>query len=102
MSKVFKIPQQVIYVCTGSKCKKKGGKEISKLFRSISKAAGYKDTVEIIRTDCTDRCKFAPVMSFQPQNIWLHDVNEAMAGQLFNQYIGQPGGKTENPSGPET
>jgi (2Fe-2S) ferredoxin len=101
MSKVFKTPQQVIYVCTGSKCKKKGGKELSKLFRNMAKAAGLKDTVEIIKTDCTDRCKFAPVMSIQPQNIWLHDVNEAMAGQIFNQHIGNPT-KTENPSVPES
>jgi (2Fe-2S) ferredoxin len=101
MSKVFKVPQQVIYVCTGDKCKKKGGKEIGKLFRSMAKAAGLKDTVEIIKTDCTDRCKFAPVMSIQPENIWLHDVTEAQAPQIFNQYIGKSA-KKENPSDPET
>ena len=87
MSKVFKTPQQVIYVCTGSKCKKKGGKELSKIFRDLAKTAGLKDTVEIIKTDCTDRCKFAPVLSIQPQNIWLHEVNETMGRQIFNQYI---------------
>ena len=100
MSKVFNIPQQVIYVCTGSKCKKKGGKDIGKLFRKMAKEAGLKDTVEIIKTDCTDRCDFAPVMSIQPQNIWLHNVNEYMAGQLFKEYIGKPG-KTKTPSDPE-
>ena len=66
----------------------------------MAKDAGFKDTVEIIKTDCTDRCEFAPVMSIQPQNIWLHDVNENMAGQLFKEYIGKPG-KTKNPSDPE-
>ncbi|MGV3589595.1 MAG: (2Fe-2S) ferredoxin domain-containing protein [Adhaeribacter sp.] len=104
MSKVFKIPQQVIYVCAGDKCKKRGGKEIGKLFRSMAKAAGLKDTVvEIIKTDCTDRCKFAPVMSIQPQNIWLHDVTETQATQIFNQYIGiSKTPKIINPSDPET
>ncbi|MDB5263759.1 MAG: hypothetical protein JWQ14_3042 [Adhaeribacter sp.] len=97
MSKAFNIPQQVIYMCAGSKCKKRGGKEIGKLFRNMAKAAGFEDTVEIIKTDCTDRCKFAPVMSIQPQNTWLHDVTEAQATQIFNQYIRKPG-KTENPS----
>lgn len=101
MSKIFNTPQQVIYICTGSKCKKKGGKELSKLFREKAKAAGLKDTLEIIKTDCTDRCKFAPVMSIQPQNVWLHDVNEYMGTQIFNQYItGAP--KTQSPSDPET
>ena len=87
MSKPFKTPQQVIYVCTGSKCKKRGGKEISKLFRDRIKSAGRQDTVEIIKTDCTDRCKFAPVMSFQPQNIWLKEVTEHQALQLLDQYV---------------
>ena len=87
MSKPFNIPQQVIYICTGSKCKKAGGKELCRIFRDQAKYAGLKDTVEIIKTDCTDRCKFAPVLSFQPQNVWLHNVSEYQAPQLFQQYI---------------
>lgn len=87
MSKSFKTPQQVIYICTGSKCKKRGGKELSKLFRDRVKNAGLKDTVEIIKTDCTDRCKFAPVLSIQPQNIWLKEVSEPQALQVFEQYV---------------
>lgn len=87
MSKPFNIPSQVLYICTGSKCKKRGGKELCKLFRDQVKSSGLKDTVEIIKTDCTDRCKFAPVMSIQPQNIWLHDVSEYQAAQLFQQYV---------------
>jgi len=90
MSKPFHIPKQVIYICTGSKCKKHGGKELCKLFRDQAKAAGLKDTVEIIKTDCTDRCKFAPVLSIQPQNIWLHDVTEYQVPQLFRQYVQPP------------
>lgn len=101
MSKVLKTPQQIVYVCTGSKCKKRGGKEIGKLLRSMTKAAGLKDTVEIIKTDCTDRCKFGPIMSIQPENVWLHGVSEAQVTQIFNQYLGK-GGKIENPSDPET
>jgi (2Fe-2S) ferredoxin len=87
MSKSFRTPQQVIYVCTGSKCKKRGGKEISRLLRDCVKSAGRKDSVEIIKTDCTDRCKFAPVMSFQPQNIWLKEVTEQQALQFLDQYV---------------
>ncbi len=101
MSKALKTPQQVIYVCTGSKCKKRGGKEIGKLFRSMTKAAGLKDAVEIIKTDCTDRCKFGPIMSIQPQNAWFQGVSEAQVTPIFNQYIGKPV-KTENPSDSET
>lgn len=87
MSKPFSIPSKVIYICTGSKCKKQGGKELCKLFRDQAKGAGLKDAVEIIKTDCTDRCKFAPVLSIQPQNVWLHNVSEYQVPQLFRQYL---------------
>jgi (2Fe-2S) ferredoxin len=100
MSKTFHIPEQVIYVCTGSKCKKRGGKEISKLFRSQIKDAGLKDQVEVIKTDCTDRCKFAPVMSLQPQNLWFHEVAEPRARQLFQDLV-LPEAKKQNPPAPE-
>ncbi|MFT2010153.1 (2Fe-2S) ferredoxin domain-containing protein [Pontibacter sp. 13R65] len=87
MSKGFDIPDKVIYVCTGSKCKKKGGKDIARMFRSMIKDMGLKNTVEIVKTDCTDRCDFAPVMSMQPDNAWLHHVNERQAQQAFQDHI---------------
>lgn len=87
MSKPFNTPQQVIYICTGSKCKKRGSKELCKFFRDRVKSASLRDTVEIIKTDCTDRCKFAPVLSIQPQNIWLKEVTEYQAAQIFAQYV---------------
>jgi NADH:ubiquinone oxidoreductase subunit E len=98
MSKNFHIPDQVIYVCTGSKCKKRGGKELGKLFRSQIKDAGLKDQAEVIKTDCTDRCKFAPVMSLQPQNLWFHDVTEIRARQLFQEQV-LPAVQKQNPPG---
>jgi (2Fe-2S) ferredoxin len=87
MSKSFKTPDKVIYVCTGSKCKKKGGKENGKVLRSLIKEFGLKGQVEVIKTECTDRCDFAPVMCIQPDNHWMHHVNEADAKQAFKENI---------------
>ena len=36
MSK-FTVPDKVLYVCTGSKCGKKGGKEMYKLVKAYTK-----------------------------------------------------------------
>ena len=100
MNKPFSIPDQVIYICTGSKCKKRGGKELCKLFRDQAKSAGLKNTVEIIKTDCTDRCDFAPVLSFQPQNIWLHHVAEYQVSQLFRQHLQSPSNSASTSTSP--
>ncbi|MEJ8801376.1 (2Fe-2S) ferredoxin domain-containing protein [Pontibacter sp. H249] len=87
MSKSFNTPDKVIYVCTGSKCKKKGGKDNGKALRSLIKEAGLKGSVEVVKTECTDRCDFAPVMSFQPENVWMHHVTEQQAKQAFEDKI---------------
>lgn len=83
MSKYHSKPEHVIYVCTGDKCKKRGGKEISKLFREMLKENHLKHKVEVIKTDCTDRCKQAPIVCFQPQNSWHLEVNLHEAQNLF-------------------
>ncbi|WP_018479749.1 (2Fe-2S) ferredoxin domain-containing protein [Pontibacter roseus] len=87
MSNGFNVPEKVIYVCTGSKCKKKGGKEIGKTLRNLIKDMGLKGKVEVVKTECTDRCDFAPVMSFQPDNAWLSYTTEEKAKQAFQDHI---------------
>ena len=91
MSKNFETPEKVVYVCTGSKCKKKGGKENGKALREMIKSMGLKGRVEVVKTECTDRCDFAPVVCFQPDNYWMHHVTEQQAKQAFNDHIlGKP------------
>ena len=32
--------------------------------------------MEVIRTECTDRCDYAPVCALQPGNIWLKEYRQ--------------------------
>ncbi len=63
-------PDHIIYICTGSKCDKKDAKETYKKAKKLIKSAKGK-SIEIIKTECTDRCKMAPVACFQPENKWV-------------------------------
>lgn len=65
----FNIPERAVFVCTGSDCKKRGGKELYKALKDLK-------GIEAIRIECTDRCKFAPVCVIQPENIWLKEYSE--------------------------
>jgi len=73
MSK-FTVPDKALYICTGSKCGKRGGKEMYKLAKSYVKHSGQ--DIEVIRTDCTDRCDYAPVCALQPGNTWLKEYHK--------------------------
>jgi NADH:ubiquinone oxidoreductase subunit E len=81
--KKHSIPDKVIYICDGKKCSKRGGHEIEKMLRHLIKEKDLKEEVEIINTDCTDRCKMAPIVCFQPQNIWLTEATEKEALDVF-------------------
>ena len=83
MSK-FHTPDRVIYVCTGSKCSKRGGREMCKTLKHLAKDAGINDDLEIVKTECTDRCKFAPVLSVQPANVWVKEYGESDALRILN------------------
>jgi (2Fe-2S) ferredoxin len=79
----FHQPEKAIFVCVGSKCGKRGGKEMCKELKHMLKEEGLKDEVEIIKTECTDRCKFAPILSVQPANIWLREYDEKDASSII-------------------
>lgn len=85
MSK-FTIPDKVLYICTDSKCGKRGGKEMYKTAKAFAKHM-HGPEIEVIRTECTDRCKYAPVCSLQPGNIWLKEYSEKEVLQLLSEIV---------------
>lgn len=85
MSK-FTVPDTVLYVCTGSKCAKRGGKSMYKLAKGLAK---YDKRFELVRTECTDRCDYAPVCAIQPGNIWLKEYSEKDVLKLLHEAMQQ-------------
>ena len=84
MSK-FHTPKRVIYICQGSKCIKRGGKDAYKSLKAYLKYTGKKEDIEIIKVECSDRCKFAPVLSIQPDNIWMKEYTEKEVLRILEQ-----------------
>lgn len=89
MGHTLRKPEKIIYLCSGSSCKKKGGKDLGKLFSSFIKKSGLKGKVKVIKTKCTDNCKLAAVAAIQPENIWLTNLtgNEQDAYKIFEEHI---------------
>lgn len=79
-------PEKVIFICDGKKCGKYS-KELRKGFKEVIKECGMKNEVEIVRMDCTDNCKCAPVISLQPQNVWIGEVDSKDVPEIFKEYF---------------
>lgn len=74
-------PDIALFACNGSKCGKH--KDFRKTLKSEIKD-NFKD-VEIFRTECTDRCKHAPIVSLQPINIWYYECTESTVSSIIKE-----------------
>jgi NADH:ubiquinone oxidoreductase subunit E len=90
MSK-FPVSENMLYVCTGSKCAKRGGKDLFKSLKTFMKYRPNANKLEIVRIECTDRCDFAPVCNLQPENIWLKEYTGKQVLRLIDQLLNEPG-----------
>jgi NADH:ubiquinone oxidoreductase subunit E len=54
--------RKLVFCCTGSDCKKEGGKSLRKDLKESAKSGELKGKVKLIQTKCMDRCKSAPVV----------------------------------------
>lgn len=90
MSK-FTIPDRVLYICTGSKCAKRGGKNLYKMAKAFAKHHEGEQDIEVLRIECTDRCDYAPVCTIQPGNIWLKEYSEKEVLKLLKSFDKAPG-----------
>lgn len=92
MSK-FRVPQNTIYICQGSKCSKRGSRDLYKNLKHYLKSKGIKHEIELIVTECTDRCKYAPVLAAQPANIWLNEYTAEDVVKLVEELRPEPGSR---------
>jgi NADH:ubiquinone oxidoreductase subunit E len=84
-----KLPECILYVCCGSKCRKQGGKQRFKQLKNAVKERGLKSEIQVIKTGCTGNCKRGPIVAMMPRNEWHIHVDEKQAITLLDQAIEQ-------------
>ncbi len=58
----MKFDRQLVFVCSGSDCKKAGSKKIRKELKQAASDGGLKGRCKFFQTKCMDLCKSAPVV----------------------------------------
>ncbi|MBC6365319.1 (2Fe-2S) ferredoxin domain-containing protein [Algoriphagus sp. AK58] len=76
----MKHPRKLVFCCTGSDCKKSGGKSIRKELKEAAKNGEIKGLVKLIQTKCMDMCKSAPVVI-----VGDHFCKKATLEKVFNE-----------------
>ncbi|MEP0711658.1 MAG: (2Fe-2S) ferredoxin domain-containing protein, partial [Algoriphagus sp.] len=52
--------RKLVFICTGSDCKKAGAKKLSKDLKGLTDEGDLKGSCKFIKTKCMDMCKTAP------------------------------------------
>ncbi|RZJ79626.1 MAG: (2Fe-2S) ferredoxin domain-containing protein [Chryseobacterium sp.] len=84
--KRIEAPEKIVFICDGKKCGQYS-KEVRKGFKAAAKEIGMKNILGIARMDCTDNCKHAPVVTIQPNNVWMGEVSGGDVPDIFSRYI---------------
>lgn len=76
--------KQIVMICQGKDCKKRGSKELEKAIKDCAKELGLKRDTLIVSTKCTGNCKRGPVMCVQPSNTWVTEATPKEAAAAFH------------------
>ena len=93
-------PEHVLFVCTGKACSKKG-KYLKKEIKHWLKENHLKHRIKVIKTECTDNCKLAPVTCLMPENEWF-SKHRLLDFSILNKCLGICSSENENPEKIET
>lgn len=75
-------PQNSIFFCDGSSCGEH--KDLRKKIKQRLKDEDMYDDVEIFKIECSDRCKFAPILSVQPANKWFYEAKKSDINEILD------------------
>lgn len=87
MAKDLKSVKNIIFICNGGSCLKKGAEENTNLLRQQIKDCKVEDSVHTIKTRCCGQCEHGPVVFVQPDDIWYKDVTEEVSKAIITQHI---------------
>ena len=78
---------KIVFMCSGSSCKKRGADHNILVLRKSIEDNALKEQVHTIKTLCTGQCESGPVMLVYPDGVWYKDINESRAESIITRHI---------------
>lgn len=81
------IPERHILVCTGSDCKKQGGKKLCKALKEALAERKMKRDARVVEVDCLQQCGHGPIAIVYPDAVWYAGLPAEEAEQVIDQHL---------------
>jgi (2Fe-2S) ferredoxin len=81
-----------VLICKGGDCKKRGSKDIRKVFKNELRTAGLNRGVRVDGVDCLGLCKHGPNAIVYPPGAWYLGLDADSVPEIVEQHLasGQP------------
>lgn len=89
MAKDLNNVSQIVFICNGDSCSKKGAEHNTLVLRNKITECGIQDTTHTIKTKCCGQCEHGPVVFMQSDNIWYQQVDETTATEIVTAHLVQ-------------
>jgi (2Fe-2S) ferredoxin len=81
------VPERHVLVCTGSDCRKRGGKKTCKAFKAALEQAGLKRAVRVVAVDCLDQCGHGPMALVYPDGVWYAKLQAEEVKEVVERHL---------------
>ncbi|MBI2563679.1 MAG: (2Fe-2S) ferredoxin domain-containing protein [candidate division NC10 bacterium] len=79
--------EQVVFLCQGGGCQRRGAEAITAAIRALITARGYGDRIHTIKTRCVNPCEHGPVVIVYPAGVWYGSVTEDRVAELVERQL---------------
>jgi (2Fe-2S) ferredoxin len=86
--------KRLILVCTSQKdvndstlCGNCGGLEIHARLKTYAQEKGLSKLVRVVKSGCLDYCGKGPIVSVQPENVWMKGVKQEDLNEIKEKWI---------------
>lgn len=81
------LPEGHLIVCTGSHCRKRGGKKLCKRLRKSLEDHGLKRRFQVVETDCLKQCSHGPMALIYPDRVWYAGLEPRDAPRVVEEHL---------------
>ena len=87
MAKDLTKVDNIVFICNGDSCLKKGAEENTKILRQAIKDNQLDDSTHTIKTRCTGQCDTGPMVFVHPEGVWYKKLDGITSQQIVVDHL---------------
>jgi (2Fe-2S) ferredoxin len=96
MAKDLSKINNIVFICNGGSCLKKGAEENTNILRQALKDHHLDDNTHTIKTRCSGQCATGPMVFVHPEGVWYKEIDAKTSRHIVAKHLLQKEHLKEN------